>query len=160
MTKEERDYLIRRIISIKKVMENETIPPVLKETLKDTLDDLYKRKCCCLVEVCFYLINGDKVSLDNDVAESVTRSEYHGDEIDFPIYSQTNDKVPVVEVFRRLTCRYISIPISSIAYVSMKKSNETDWKLVWKNLNCAEKKEREEYYQKYGRAILLHNRMP
>jgi hypothetical protein len=29
-----------------------------------------------------------------------------------------------------------------------------------KNLNCTEKKEREEYYQKHGRAILLYNRQP
>lgn len=151
MTKEERDYLIRRIIGIKEVMEKETIPPIMKDTLKDTLDDLYERKCCCLVEVCFYLINGEKVCLDNDVAESVTRCKYHGDLIGIPQNYQTEENVPVVEVFRRFTHRTIVIPISSIAYVSMKKSNETDWKMVWRKLTSKDIKERSDYYQQQYR---------
>lgn len=80
MTKVERDYLLKTIIGIKGgVMVSETIPPSLKDTLKETLDELYEKKSCCLVDVTFHLINGDEVCLDNGVSESVTRCEYHGD---------------------------------------------------------------------------------
>lgn len=146
MTKEETDCLIRRIIGIKEVMESETIPPVLKDTLKETLDDLYEKKCCCLVEVTFHLINGEKVCLDNDVSESVTRCEYHGDEIGFPQDWKTEERIPVIEIFLRHRRQRITIPLSSIVYVEMKKSNETDWKFVWRSLTSKDVKERSEYY--------------
>lgn len=162
MTKEERDYLLKTIIGIKGAMVSETIPPtpLLKDTLKETLDELYEKKSCCLVDVTFHLINGDEVCLDNGVSESVTRCKYHGDKIGIPQDFKTEEQVPVVEVFRRFTRKHITIPLSGIVRVDMTKSNETNWKQVWKSLNCTEKKEREEYYQKHGRAILLHNRQP
>ncbi len=159
MTKVERDYLLKTIIGIKGAMVSETIPPLLKDTLKETLDELYEKKCCCLVDITFHLINGDEVSLDNGVSESVIRCEYHGDKIGIPQDFKTEEYVPVVEVFRRFTRKHITIPLSSIVRVDMKKSNETNWKQVWKNLNCTEKKEHEEYYQEYGRALLLYNRL-
>lgn len=135
--------------------ETTNIPAILRGKPQGTkLHDLVR-----CIDVTFHLINGDEVCLDNGVSESVIRCEYHGDKIGIPQDFKTEEYVPVVEVFRRFTRKHITIPLSSIVRVDMKKSNETNWKQVWKNLNCTEKKEREEYYQEYGRAILLYNRL-
>lgn len=129
MTKVERDYLLKTIIGIKGAMVSETIPPLLKDTLKETLDELYyEKKSCCLVDVTFHLINGDEVCIDNEVSESVTRCEYYGDKIGIPQDFKTEELVPVVEIYRRFTRKHITIPLSSIVRVDMKKSNETNWK--------------------------------